>query len=165
MLHVGQPTWRNGFVYLLPPCPAGRRRKERAGWGFSAGPAHPGGRDGGGPRHPRGAGAAGEGHRQHLRQGEAESEAKRMSEAPASGPTLVEVQGGQKRLWWSKPMGSHFGVGEFTTHFRTYFSGDWDARWGYGILTYGHTCFGLLSPCLGRLFVSIGETSFLIVGC
>ena len=24
----------------------------------------------------------------------------------------------------STPMGSHFGVGEFTTHFRTYFSGD-----------------------------------------
>ena len=23
----------------------------------------------------------------------------------------------------SKPMGSHFGVGEFTTHLRTYFSG------------------------------------------
>ena len=29
-------------------------------------------------------------------------------------------------------MGSHFGVGEFTTHFRTYFSGDWDVHWGYG---------------------------------
>ena len=24
----------------------------------------------------------------------------------------------------------HFGVGEFTTHFRTYFSGDWDVHWG-----------------------------------
>ena len=31
-------------------------------------------------------------------------------------------------LWLSKPMGSHFGVGEFTTHFRTYFSGDWDVH-------------------------------------
>ena len=30
----------------------------------------------------------------------------------------------------SKPMGSHFGVGEFTTHFRTYFSGGWDVHWG-----------------------------------
>ena len=29
-------------------------------------------------------------------------------------------------------------VGEFTTHFRAYFSGDWDVRWGYGILTHGH---------------------------
>ena len=31
----------------------------------------------------------------------------------------------------------HFGVGESTTDFRTYFSGDWDVHWGYGILT-GH---------------------------
>ena len=23
-------------------------------------------------------------------------------------------------------------VGEFTTHFRTYFNGDWDVRWGTG---------------------------------
>ena len=28
-------------------------------------------------------------------------------------------------------LGSHFGVGEFTTHFRTYFSGDWDVHWGF----------------------------------
>ena len=33
----------------------------------------------------------------------------------------------------SKPMGSHFGVGEFTTHLRTYFSGDWDVHWGYDL--------------------------------
>ena len=33
----------------------------------------------------------------------------------------------------SKPMGSHFGVGEFTTHFRTYFSGDWDVHWKYDL--------------------------------
>ena len=25
------------------------------------------------------------------------------------------------------------GVGEFTTHFRTYFSGDWDVHWGYDL--------------------------------
>ena len=31
----------------------------------------------------------------------------------------------------------HFGVGEFTTHVRTYFSGDWDVHWGYGILPLG----------------------------
>ena len=41
-------------------------------------------------------------------------------------------------MWLSKPMGYHFGVGEFTTHFRTYFSGDWDVHWGYGLLTHGH---------------------------
>ena len=29
-------------------------------------------------------------------------------------------------------------VGEFTTHFRTYLSGDWDVHWGYGISTHGH---------------------------
>ena len=29
-------------------------------------------------------------------------------------------------------LGSHFGVGEFTTHVRTYFSGDWDVHWGTG---------------------------------
>ena len=34
------------------------------------------------------------------------------------------------RLWLSKLMGSHFGVGEFTAHFRLYFSGDWDVHWG-----------------------------------
>ena len=32
-------------------------------------------------------------------------------------------------------MGSHFGVGEFTTHFMTYFSGDWDVHWEHGLLT------------------------------
>ena len=31
-----------------------------------------------------------------------------------------------------KTNGSHFGgVGEFTAHFRTCFSGDWDVHWGY----------------------------------
>ena len=35
-------------------------------------------------------------------------------------------------------MGSHFGTGEFTTHFRTYFS-DWDVHWGtIWVLTHGH---------------------------
>ena len=28
-----------------------------------------------------------------------------------------------------------------TTHFRTYFSGDWDVHWGYVILTHGHMGF------------------------
>ena len=38
----------------------------------------------------------------------------------------------------STPMGSHFGVGEFTNHYKTYFSGDWDVHWGCGVLTHGH---------------------------
>ena len=33
----------------------------------------------------------------------------------------------------SKPMGSHFGVGKFTTHFSPFFSGDWDVHWGYDL--------------------------------
>ena len=28
-------------------------------------------------------------------------------------------------------------VGKFTTHFRTYFTGDWDVHRGYGLLTHG----------------------------
>ena len=32
-------------------------------------------------------------------------------------------------------MGSHFGVG--ASPILVYFSGDWDVRWGYGILTHG----------------------------
>ena len=30
------------------------------------------------------------------------------------------------------------GIGEFTTHFRAYFSGDWDVHWGYGVWSHGH---------------------------
>ena len=33
-------------------------------------------------------------------------------------------------------MGSHFGVGEFTTHFRTYSSGDWDTGGTIWVLTH-----------------------------
>ena len=37
-----------------------------------------------------------------------------------------------------KPMGSHFGVGAFTTHFRTYFSGwiESDVHWGLADLGF-----------------------------
>ena len=35
---------------------------------------------------------------------------------------------GCKWLWVKTVLGSDFGVGEFTTHFRTYFSGDWDVH-------------------------------------
>ena len=34
-------------------------------------------------------------------------------------------------------LGSHFGIGEFTNHFRTYLSGDWDVHWGHGHLDFG----------------------------
>ena len=33
----------------------------------------------------------------------------------------------------SKPMGSHFGVGEFTTHFSQFEWLDWDVHWGYDL--------------------------------
>ena len=41
----------------------------------------------------------------------------------------------------------HFRV-EFTTHFATYFSGDWDVHWGYEIwlLTHGQMAWVLLAP-------------------
>ena len=52
--------------------------------------------------------------------------------------------GGQKRhaaygscahewLWLKTVLGSHFGVGEFTTHFRTNIGGDWDVAWGHDL--------------------------------
>ena len=42
-------------------------------------------------------------------------------------------------LWLSKPFWDPIlGAGEFTTHFRTYLSGDWDVHWGYWLLTGGH---------------------------
>ena len=65
------------------------------------------------------------------------------------GPQEVAVVQNQ----WDR---SHFGVGEFTTHFRTYSSGDWDVHWGLtGVLTHGQvmlksTQHGIrVSPCVG----------------
>ena len=45
--------------------------------------------------------------------------------------TLVKHVAAGQNQWY------HFGVGEFTTHFRTYFSGDWEVHW---------EVTGLLSP-------------------
>ena len=56
-------------------------------------------------------------------------------------------------LWLSKPfLDPILGVGEFTAHFRTYFSGVWDVHWGCGlwILNHGHLAFlPELSPVSG----------------
>ena len=50
-------------------------------------------------------------------------------------------------------MGSQFGVGEFTTHFRTCFSGDWDVHWGCDLdLTHGH----IAGMSLGEI-ITFGE--------
>ena len=63
-----------------------------------------------------------------------------MAKTPAAASGVEEVLYASKtpsavtgfRPWLRvKTMGSHFGVGEFTTHFRTHFSGDWDVHWGW----------------------------------
>ena len=53
------------------------------------------------------------------------------AQGDALGRLRFESKGDSSRwLWLSKPLRSHFEVGEFTTHFRTCFSGDWDVHWG-----------------------------------
>ena len=43
---------------------------------------------------------------------------------------MVKMLGGSTVQLGQHPL-YHFGVGEFSTRFRTYFSGDWDVHWGY----------------------------------
>ena len=50
----------------------------------------------------------------------------------------------------SRPMVPFWG--RCTTHFRTYFSGDWDVHWGYGILTHGH-----ISPVVLKAIATTGK--------
>ena len=48
-------------------------------------------------------------------------------------PRLVNSETHPIWSWYgcgSKPFWYYSGVGEFITHFRTYFSGDWDVHWG-----------------------------------
>ena len=60
----------------------------------------------------------------------------------------------------SKPIGSHFGVGEFTTHFRTHFSGDRDVLCGYDLdLTHGHIEPGSFQDCTGSGSMLHGSAS------
>ena len=51
----------------------------------------------------------------------------------------------------SKPR-SYFGEGEFTNHFRTYFSGDWDVPWGcdLGFDPWPHGFVGVKNPTVDR---------------
>ena len=59
----------------------------------------------------------------------------KIKKDPGFAPRLFSL------LFYDMAVGQHqwdLGVGEFTTHFRTYFSGDWDVHRGYGILTHGH---------------------------
>ena len=56
------------------------------------------------------------------------------------GIGCVARLGEQMWPWLSKPMVPSWG--RCTTHFRTYFSGDWGVHWGYGILTHSHVGMG-----------------------
>ena len=58
----------------------------------------------------------------------------------------------------------HFGVGEFTTHFRTYFSVDWDVHWGYGILTHGHIIQPLASM-ISTVYADEHDASSTLLPC
>ena len=51
---------------------------------------------------------------------------------------LTSISSDSKDMAVGQHQWYHFGVGEFTTHFRTYFCGNWDVHWGYGGLTHGH---------------------------
>ena len=66
-----------------------------------------------------------------LRRGEACVERKALVSACGRRP-----EGKRRFGCGSKPMVPFWG--RCTTHFKTYFSGDWDVHWGYGSLTHGH---------------------------
>ena len=68
------------------------------------------------------------------------------------GPDFPECRG-------SKPMVPF--RGRCTTHFRTYFSGEWDVHWGYGILTHGRLYTWHFS-CSGS---DLGFSQFLWFSC
>ena len=53
-----------------------------------------------------------------------------LKDASGTHLLLIALSIGRKCMWIKTVLGSHFGVGEFTTHFRTYSSGDWDVHWG-----------------------------------
>ena len=73
-----------------------------------------------------------------------------------SAPVVDKAKAAQIWLWWSKPMGSHFGVGEFT-HFRTYVSGAWDLMGGLLMGRKKRFSFrGALRTLLRRLRAQLG---------
>ena len=63
------------------------------------------------------------------------------------------VAKGLRPMWlWVKTNGIPFWGFRCTAHFRTYFGGDWDIHWGYGLLTHGHVLkqlFWWSTPCQG----------------
>ena len=73
----------------------------------------------------------------------------RSSPGPRRGATKQRRFLSNTSFWCPTrgPSKPHFGCaskptvpfwGRCTTHFRTYFGGDWDVRWGYGVLTHGY---------------------------
>ena len=78
---------------------------------------------------------------------EAANELGPRAPAPSSGRRSGADQSGPKGVWTrqcgcgSKPS---ILVGEFTTHFTTYFSGDWDVHTIW-ILTHGHVTSGIFA--------------------
>ena len=75
-------------------------------------------------------------HTSQRKQGSGTSSKASQTQTPSIMAIAMESVIG---LWLSKPMGFHFGVG--APPIFVYFTWDWGAHWGYGILTHGHTCF------------------------
>ena len=51
----------------------------------------------------------------------------------ATGHTGETNQGHFRDVALGQSQWYNFGVGEFTTHFKTYFSGDWEVHWGHDL--------------------------------
>ena len=64
--------------------------------------------------------------------------------APAVAFVAEELLKDAKRRELGQNHGHPFGVGEFTSHSRLYFSGGWDVHWGYGVLTHGQMTVGVM---------------------
>ena len=78
-----------------------------------------------------------------------------VPERAGCSPSFSKIS--PKAIWlWVKTNGIPF-WGRCTTHFRTYFSGNWDVRWAYGILAHGHlgrSVFGVKGqPIKGTVLV------------
>ena len=66
----------------------------------------------------------------HTKRASLQADEKTLAQPGSGHQEVGQCMNAAMRLWLSKPMGSHFGVGGFTTHCRTYFSGDWDVFLG-----------------------------------
>ena len=103
-------------------------------------PEVPGGGAAGPEGHGRGAHEGLEDARRHLKSKGFPLNPQKVK-LSAEGSTATKLGW----LWVKTVLVPFWLVGEFTTHFRAYFSGDWDVHWGYGILTHGHLPCGTRS--------------------